>query len=83
MTLIAAYNVQQLERKELIDGAVPRTNIRVQQLEEQLEKLRESIMENLRNIKASQQALLASLQRKNQRPAIADTVAAGKAAKPG
>jgi hypothetical protein len=55
----------------------------VQQLEEQLEKLRESILENLRNIKASQQALLAEPATQKPGPAIADTVAAGKAAKPG
>jgi tyrosine-protein kinase Etk/Wzc len=64
-TLIAAYNEQQLERKALIDGNVPRTNIKVQQLEAQIEKLRESILENLRNIIATQHTALTDLQRKS------------------
>jgi tyrosine-protein kinase Etk/Wzc len=63
--LIAAYNTQQLERKALIDGAVPRTNIKVQQLEGQIEQLRKSILENLRIIKVRQKATLAELQQKN------------------
>ena len=64
-TLVAAYNVQQLERKALIDGAVPRTNIKVQQLEGQIEKLRQSILENLRNIIATQRVAIGDLQRKS------------------
>lgn len=64
-TLIAAYNAQQLEHKALLDGNVPRTNIRVQQLEGQIEKLRQSILENLRNITATQRTALADLQRKS------------------
>lgn len=63
--LIAAYNVQQLERKALIEGNVPQTNIKVQQLEGQIERLRLSILENLRNIKARQTATITDLQRKN------------------
>jgi capsular exopolysaccharide synthesis family protein len=64
-SLIASYNTQQLERKALIDGNVPRTNVKVQQLENQIEQLRQSILENLRNIKARQTATIADLQRKN------------------
>jgi tyrosine-protein kinase Etk/Wzc len=64
-TLIGAYNVQQLERKALIDGNVPRTNVKVQQLEAQIEKLRQSILENLRNIIATQRTALADLERKS------------------
>ena len=64
-TLITGYNTLQLERKALIDGAVPRTNVRVQQLEDQIEKLRQSLLENLRNIKATQQGALNDLQHKS------------------
>jgi tyrosine-protein kinase Etk/Wzc len=63
--LIAAYNTQQLERKALIDGGVPVANIRVQQLEGQIERLRQSLLENLHNIKTKQQAVIADLERRN------------------
>jgi tyrosine-protein kinase Etk/Wzc len=51
--LIASYNVAQLERKAMIDGNVPAANPKVQQAEDQIEKLRQSILENLRNIRAN------------------------------
>ena len=61
-TLIAAYNVAQLERKKLIDGNVPPANIKVQQLDEQIEKLRQNILENLKNIKEVYRATISNLQ---------------------
>jgi capsular exopolysaccharide synthesis family protein len=51
--MIAAYNVAQMERKTLVDGNTPRENVLVKQKEEQVEKLRKNILENLRNVKGA------------------------------
>lgn len=59
--LIGAYNQAQLERKLLLDGNVPVSNASVVQLDGQLEKLRLSIRENLRNIRAATGSLLSSI----------------------
>lgn len=63
-TLISAYNVAQLERKDLMENA-PRGNPAVQQKEEQIESLRKNILENLNNITATYKSGLANLQNKN------------------
>lgn len=63
--LIASYNVVQLERRALIDGNVPVTNPKVQQQEDQIEKLRQSILENIRNIQANINASINDLEAKN------------------
>ena len=57
-TLVAAYNQAQLERRSLLDGNVPLANESIKQLEGQLEKLRVSIRENLRNIRTATQSLI-------------------------
>ncbi|MEO6070833.1 MAG: polysaccharide biosynthesis tyrosine autokinase, partial [Chitinophagaceae bacterium] len=64
-TLIAGYNVTQLERKALIDGNVPRGNIAVQQKEDLLEKLRRSILENLRNLRSAYGSSINQLRQQN------------------
>jgi capsular exopolysaccharide synthesis family protein len=64
-TMIAAYNVAQLEHKSLIDGNVPKGNVLVKEKEDQIEKLRENILENLRNIKSSLNTSLQNLQQQN------------------
>lgn len=51
--LIAAYNTAQLERQQLLDANVPADNPAVIEANGQIEKLRESIRENLKNIKSS------------------------------
>ena len=56
--LVAAYNQAQLERKALVDGNVPLANESVKQVAGQLEKLRLSIRENLRNIRSATQSLI-------------------------
>jgi len=61
-TLISAYNVNQLERKELVDSKVPQGNVVVQQKERQIEELRQRIIENLQNIKQSTQSVLRNYQ---------------------
>lgn len=63
--LIAAYNVAQLERKALIDRQTPRGNPLVQSIEDGIEKLRQNILENLRNINKSYTNSIADLRRKN------------------
>jgi capsular exopolysaccharide synthesis family protein len=64
-TLISAYNVAQLERQELIKGNTPPGNVMVRQKDEQIEKLRQNILENVRNIKSSINAALGSLARQS------------------
>lgn len=51
--MIAAYNVAQMERKSLTDGGTPEGNVLVKQKDEQIEKLRQNILESLRNVKSS------------------------------
>jgi capsular exopolysaccharide synthesis family protein len=62
-SLISAYNAAQLERKALIDANVPVANLRVQQLEDRLERLRINLLENLRNLRLS---IAASIRRLEQ-----------------
>ncbi len=52
-TLVADYNKAQMERQEYIDAEVPVDNPSVVTLNGQIETLRLSIQENLRNIKSS------------------------------
>lgn len=61
-TMISAYNVAQLERKQLVEGKVPVTNARVQQMASQIEQLRLNILESLRNLKRSYRAAISRLQ---------------------
>jgi tyrosine-protein kinase Etk/Wzc len=51
--LVGGYNQLQLERQLLLDGNVPEGNPVVQENKKQIEKLRQSIIENLSNIKSS------------------------------
>jgi uncharacterized protein involved in exopolysaccharide biosynthesis len=65
-TLIAAYNTTQLERRRMVDGRVPRGNVAVQAMEDQLEKLRRNILENLRNLRSSYGSLIKKMQEQNK-----------------
>ncbi len=56
--LITAYNQAQFERRSLVEGNVPLANETVKQLDGQLEKLRLSIRENLRNIRSLTQSVI-------------------------
>ena len=60
--LISAYNVIQMDRKALVDGNVPVTNIKVKELEDRLERVRQNVLENLRNIKNAQVTAISRLQ---------------------
>ena len=61
-TLISLYNVAQLDRRELIEAKAPTGNVVVQQKEQQIEELRQRIIENLRNIKKATQSVIGSYQ---------------------
>ena len=56
--LVGGYNKAQLARKQLLDGNVPAANPSVKELDGQIEKLRVSIRENLRNIKLANNAVI-------------------------
>ena len=51
--LVNGYNVLQRQRQQLLDGNVPEKNPSVVEATGQIEKLRESLLENLSNIKRS------------------------------
>jgi capsular exopolysaccharide synthesis family protein len=51
--LVGGYNKLQLDRQQLLDGNVPEGNPFVKENKQQIEKLRQSIIENLSNIKNS------------------------------
>jgi len=63
--LIGAYNKVQLERQGLLDDNIPVHNPSVIGLEGQIEKLRESILENLRNISSAYKASINTIKRKS------------------
>jgi tyrosine-protein kinase Etk/Wzc len=65
--LIAAYNVAQLERKALLDANVPLGNPKVQELSDQVERLRVNTMESLRNLRRAMSASIQNLQRTRSR----------------
>jgi capsular exopolysaccharide synthesis family protein len=64
-TLISSYNVAQLERKQYIDNNMPSGHVLVRSKEDQIEKLRQNILENLRGIKSSYQSAITELRRKS------------------
>jgi tyrosine-protein kinase Etk/Wzc len=51
---ILQYNTGQIERKKLVEGNVPPGNPLVKQQDEVIEKLRTSILQAIKNVKASQ-----------------------------
>ena len=63
--LVDGYNKAQLERQSLLDGNVPPNNPLVKEAEGQIEKIRESLLENLKNIKSSYTSLINDLDRRN------------------
>ncbi|HQV54649.1 MAG: polysaccharide biosynthesis tyrosine autokinase [Chitinophagaceae bacterium] len=62
--LVGGYNALQIKRQELLDGNVPLNNPAVKETNGQIEKLRESLLENLSNIKRSYTKTIEAL-RKN------------------
>jgi|CXWL01.1.fsa_nt_gi capsular exopolysaccharide synthesis family protein len=68
--LVGAYNKAQLERQQLLDGNVPAANPVVKEVTGQIENLRISIRENLKNIKSS---LGSAVSRLRQRSGVSET----------
>jgi len=67
--LVGSYNAVQLQRQKLLNGNVPVGNPLIQEATGQIEKLRISIRENLKNIKSS---LNNSVSRLRQRSGISE-----------
>ncbi len=57
------YNQAQLERQQLLEGNVPRSNPRITELEGKIEQLRESLLTNLSAIRKSYSKTIADLRR--------------------
>ena len=51
--MVMGYNKSQLERQSLLESNIPRNHPAVRELEALIEKQRESVLENLKNIKLS------------------------------
>ncbi|HEX2606660.1 MAG TPA: polysaccharide biosynthesis tyrosine autokinase [Flavisolibacter sp.] len=58
--MISGYNVAQLARKKLLENA-PEGNVAVQQKEQEIELLRQKILENIRTLKSSYQSSISSV----------------------
>lgn len=61
--MIGGYNAAQMQRQQLRDGNVPEGNPLAVENKQQIEKLRQSILENLSNIKNSYTKTINSLRR--------------------
>lgn len=59
--LVAEYNKAQIERQQLLNSNVPVNNPVVKEINGQIEKLRTSILENIKNIRASLTATIGRL----------------------
>jgi tyrosine-protein kinase Etk/Wzc len=68
--LVTGYNTVQLQRQALLDGNTPPDHPSVIEANGQLEKLRTSILENIKNIKASYNSIIGELR---SRSGIAQT----------
>lgn len=62
--LVTGYNKAQIDRKSLIDANIPPANPVVRELDGQIEKIRLSIRENLRNIRAASNDVVSNVKRR-------------------
>lgn len=62
--LITGYNKTQIDRKSLIDANIPPANPAVRELDGQIEKIRLSIRENLRNIRTASNDVVSNVKRR-------------------
>src|SRR5688572_5255558 len=60
--LVMGYNKSQLERQSLLESSIPKNHPAVRELEALIEKQRESVLENLKNIKFSYLQGIANVQ---------------------
>jgi tyrosine-protein kinase Etk/Wzc len=63
--LVAAYNKSQLERRMLLDDNIPEGNPSVKVVEGQIEQTRQSVLENLKNVKTSYSLAIKDLRSKS------------------
>jgi tyrosine-protein kinase Etk/Wzc len=63
--LVQTYNKAQLDRQSLIDGRVPKSNPLITEGEAMIEKLRESLVENLVNIKSAVANTISALNKRS------------------
>lgn len=63
--LVQSYNIAQLERKGLLEGGTPVDNPLIKKKENDIEQLRQSLGENLRNIISSYNTQIADAKRKS------------------
>jgi len=64
--LVKEYNGNQIARQQLLDANIPVNNPRVKETETNIEKLRISILENLKSIKITVQSNIATVRGKSQ-----------------
>jgi tyrosine-protein kinase Etk/Wzc len=64
-TLVSGYNAAQMERAALLEGNVPPDNPLVKEKETEIEKLRLSLMENLKNIRQTYASSVSELRRQS------------------
>lgn len=63
--LVTGYNKSQIDRKSLVDANIPVGHPAVKELDGQIEKLRLSIRENLRNIRAVSNELVKNVRKRS------------------
>ncbi|MEZ5035222.1 MAG: polysaccharide biosynthesis tyrosine autokinase [Chitinophagaceae bacterium] len=66
-SLVGMYNQLQIKRQELIEADVPEMNPAILELNGQIEKLRESLLENITNIKNSYNKRINTLQQNTKK----------------
>lgn len=64
--LVKEYNANQIARQQLLDANIPLNNPRVKETETNIEKLRSSILENLRSIRSTVSTNIASIRNKSR-----------------
>lgn len=62
--LVTSYNTAQIERQQFLEANIPVNNPAVQQINGQIEQLRISIRENLKNIKSSANSVINKYQQR-------------------
>jgi len=65
-TLVQGYNAAQLERKSLIEGGTPEDNPVIKKKENEIEEVRQRLLENLSNIRSVFQTQLAGTKNRSQ-----------------
>jgi capsular exopolysaccharide synthesis family protein len=64
-TLVEAYNTAQLERKQLLDAQIPKENLSLKRKSAEVENLRKSLMESVKNVKSFYNSNINELSKQN------------------